>query len=259
MYHMFKWTNDQYEIVLPPLLDRPFRRTRSLIGIPSLMDRFESFKASGYIYGYLTVTWSGELSVCKGSFCLSNQLGWWNLQGLFAGLICGLSVQTLILVYITVRTDWNKQVFKINVHNCILELSHAVYVIAQCTEGHGILVQVDSNVRSFPYQLYTSHVLNEPIWVDSGWAGRCLLSYISSCEESQLLEHWLCQPCGGFANTGGVSYISSRGWWNFTYKGMFCTNHIKADSVVYSLSWIVKIEYEIVHDYATERKSHGAG
>lgn len=52
------------------------------------------------------------------------------MQGLFAGLICGLGVQTLILVYITMHTDWNKQVFKILVHNCILEILHAVEVKA---------------------------------------------------------------------------------------------------------------------------------
>lgn len=64
------------------------------------------------------------------------------MQGLFAGLICGLGVQTLILVYITMHTDWNKQVFKILVHNCILEILHAVEVKAHWTEGHGVLVRV---------------------------------------------------------------------------------------------------------------------
>lgn len=33
-----------------------------------------------------------------------------NMQGIYGGMIGGLILQTLILLYVTFRTDWNKEV-----------------------------------------------------------------------------------------------------------------------------------------------------
>jgi hypothetical protein len=33
------------------------------------------------------------------------------IQGIWAGLLCGVALQTLILLFVVWRTDWNKEVY----------------------------------------------------------------------------------------------------------------------------------------------------
>lgn len=43
-----------------------------------------------------------------------------HLQGLFVGLICGLGTQTFVLLFVTWRTDWEKQVLSNGTQNKLI-------------------------------------------------------------------------------------------------------------------------------------------
>jgi hypothetical protein len=61
-----------------------------------------------------------------------------HMQGIWGGMIGGLVVQTLVLIWVTFRTDWNKEVYFQNLKEHILftymyfHLRVNEYIISNC-------------------------------------------------------------------------------------------------------------------------------
>lgn len=58
------------------------------------------------------------------------------LQGIWVGMLFGTFVQTVVLIIITFKTDWDKQVIDLSLY----DLSHAIFALGiQIVESHSAI------------------------------------------------------------------------------------------------------------------------
>lgn len=67
------------------------------------------------------------------------------MQGIWSGMIGGTLMQTIILIWVTYRTDWNKEVTSLIIFNCTCSFASIAYLITlgQC---HNLETRIEETV-----------------------------------------------------------------------------------------------------------------